>query len=90
MEENHQVLEISTGESKHARRKNHKANCGICKKLNLTVTNTSVAQFRDLALDITIIAEMDKEFNLTAKELARCLQSALLPVQFLGKHTNNG
>nr|XP_027071754.1 transcription factor bHLH18-like [Coffea arabica] len=64
----------------------------ICKveKLNLTVTNTSVAQFRDLALDITIIAEMDKEFNLTAKELARCLQSALLPVEFLGKQTNNG
>ncbi|XP_027107753.1 transcription factor bHLH25-like [Coffea arabica] len=47
-------------------------------KLNLAVSNTNVSQFgKNRALDITIIAEMEKEFNLTIKELVRNLQSAL-------------
>nr|XP_027103298.1 transcription factor bHLH18-like [Coffea arabica] len=46
-------------------------------KLNLAVSNTSVAPFGSLALDITIIAEMDKEFSLTMKELVQGLRSAL-------------
>nr|QJQ51163.1 bHLH transcription factor bHLH3.6 [Gardenia jasminoides] len=46
-------------------------------KINLAVSNTSVAPFGSLALDITIIAEMDKEFSLTMKELVKSLQSAL-------------
>nr|QJQ51160.1 bHLH transcription factor bHLH3.3 [Gardenia jasminoides] len=50
-------------------------------KGNLSVVNTNVAPFGSLALDITIIAEMDKEFNLTMQELLRRLRSALNQVQ---------
>ncbi|KAL3516038.1 hypothetical protein ACH5RR_022940 [Cinchona calisaya] len=46
-------------------------------KHNLGVTNISVSPFGSVALDITIIAEMDKEFNLTMKEVVKGLQSAL-------------
>ncbi|CDP17174.1 unnamed protein product [Coffea canephora] len=50
-------------------------------KRNLSVVNTNVAPFGSLALDISIIAEMDKEFNLTMQELVRRLRSALRQVQ---------
>ncbi|KAL3513925.1 hypothetical protein ACH5RR_026642 [Cinchona calisaya] len=46
-------------------------------KLNLAVINLSVAPFGRLALDITIIAEMEKEYSLTMRELLRSLRSAL-------------
>ncbi|KAK4416387.1 Transcription factor [Sesamum alatum] len=46
-------------------------------KLNLVVVNTSVTPFGSLALDITIIAEMDKEMKLAAKDIVRSLRSAL-------------
>ncbi|KAL3502263.1 hypothetical protein ACH5RR_036712 [Cinchona calisaya] len=46
-------------------------------KLNLVVTNTGVAPFGSLALDITIITEIKKEFNLSMKELVKCLGSAV-------------
>ncbi|CAI9102125.1 OLC1v1000347C2 [Oldenlandia corymbosa var. corymbosa] len=52
-------------------------------KLNLAITNTSVAVFGSFALDITIIAEMEQEFNTTTKELVRSLQSALHRVGLL-------
>ncbi|KAK6128562.1 hypothetical protein DH2020_037706 [Rehmannia glutinosa] len=46
-------------------------------KLNLAVINTNVTPFGSLALDITIVAEMDKEFNLTVKEVVKRLRAAL-------------
>lgn len=46
-------------------------------KLNLAVSNTNASQFGNRALDITIIAEMETEFNLTTNELVRSLQSVL-------------
>ncbi|KAA8546634.1 hypothetical protein F0562_002627 [Nyssa sinensis] len=45
--------------------------------LNLAIINTSVAPFGTLALDITVIAEMEKEFSMTLKDLVRSLRSAL-------------
>ncbi|KAK4271363.1 hypothetical protein QN277_020067 [Acacia crassicarpa] len=45
-------------------------------KLHLIVTSTSVMTFGSSALDITIIAQMDKEFSLKVKELLRSLRSA--------------
>ncbi|XP_027161333.1 transcription factor bHLH18-like isoform X1 [Coffea eugenioides] len=45
--------------------------------LNLTVIHTSVAPFGRLALDVTLMAEMEKEFNLTMQELVKSIQSAL-------------
>ncbi|CAI9097014.1 OLC1v1033301C1 [Oldenlandia corymbosa var. corymbosa] len=46
-------------------------------KFNLAVTSTNVAPFGSLALDITIITEMRKDFNLSTKELVQLLGSAL-------------
>ncbi|KAA8531499.1 hypothetical protein F0562_006148 [Nyssa sinensis] len=46
-------------------------------KLNLAVINTSVSPFGTLALDITIIAEMEKEFSMTVKDLVTSLRSVL-------------
>ncbi|CAK9150594.1 unnamed protein product [Ilex paraguariensis] len=46
-------------------------------KLNLSVVNTSVFPFGSLALDITITAEMEKEFSMTVKDVVRSLSSAL-------------
>ncbi|XP_027114691.1 transcription factor NAI1 [Coffea arabica] len=46
-------------------------------KHNLAVMNTCVAPFGNLALDITIITEMEKEFSLTIQELVKILGSAL-------------
>ncbi|XP_054790526.1 transcription factor bHLH25-like [Prosopis cineraria] len=45
-------------------------------KLHLIVTSTSVMTFGSSALDITIIAQMDKDFCMTVKELLRSLRSA--------------
>ncbi|KAL3538169.1 hypothetical protein ACH5RR_001535 [Cinchona calisaya] len=50
-------------------------------KLDLAITSISVAPFGSLTLDITIIAEMEKEFNLTIKELVECLRSTLQQVK---------
>nr|QJQ51159.1 bHLH transcription factor bHLH3.2 [Gardenia jasminoides] len=50
-------------------------------KLNLAVIHTSVAPFGCLVLDVTLIAEMDKEFNLTMQELVKSLRSALQRVR---------
>ncbi|KAI3451869.1 hypothetical protein Pfo_008534 [Paulownia fortunei] len=46
-------------------------------KLNLAIVNTNVASFGSLALDITIITEMEKEFNLTVNEVVKILRAAL-------------
>nr|XP_027107757.1 transcription factor bHLH18-like [Coffea arabica] len=51
-------------------------------KLNLAVLNTCVSPFGNFALDITIIAEAEKEVNLTTKELVDTLRSVLQQ----GKH----
>ncbi|KAI3451867.1 hypothetical protein Pfo_008532 [Paulownia fortunei] len=47
--------------------------------LNMVVVNTNVTPFGSSALDITIIAEMEKEFSLTVKEVATALRAALQP-----------
>ncbi|XP_051117618.1 transcription factor bHLH18-like isoform X2 [Andrographis paniculata] len=44
--------------------------------LNLAVVNTNVTPFGTFALDITIVAEMEKEFNLTVKEVVKRLRGA--------------
>nr|GMD49689.1 transcription factor bHLH18-like [Ipomoea batatas] len=46
-------------------------------KLHLAVVNSSVARFGSLALDITIIVEMEKEFDLPMKHIAKILRSAI-------------
>ncbi|KAF6157915.1 hypothetical protein GIB67_015231 [Kingdonia uniflora] len=46
-------------------------------ELNLTIINSSAMPFGDLALDITVVAQMDVEFCLTVNELVKNLQSAL-------------
>ncbi|XP_058186977.1 transcription factor bHLH25-like [Rhododendron vialii] len=46
-------------------------------KLDLVVVNTSVARFGSLALDITIIAEMETEFQMTVKDLVKRLRPAI-------------
>ncbi|KAK6151076.1 hypothetical protein DH2020_016008 [Rehmannia glutinosa] len=46
-------------------------------KLNLAVVNIGVAPFGSLAIDITIIAEMEKEFSLSTKDIVTALRSAL-------------
>ncbi|KAG8384210.1 hypothetical protein BUALT_Bualt04G0094300 [Buddleja alternifolia] len=45
-------------------------------KLNLNVVNTNISSFGKFALDITIITEMEKEFNLTATEVVKRLRKA--------------
>ncbi|KAL0377964.1 UNVERIFIED_CONTAM: Transcription factor [Sesamum radiatum] len=45
--------------------------------LNLTVVNTNAVSFGNLAFDITIITEMEKEFNLTVNEVVKALHAAL-------------
>ncbi|XP_019194955.1 PREDICTED: transcription factor bHLH25-like isoform X2 [Ipomoea nil] len=46
-------------------------------KFNLSVTNTSVSHFGSLALDITIIAEMEKEKDLSVKDLVKGIRTSL-------------
>ncbi|KAL3844949.1 hypothetical protein ACJIZ3_002352 [Penstemon smallii] len=48
-------------------------------KLNLIVVNTNVTPFGDVALHITVIAEMEKEFSSTVKEVVAALRTALGP-----------
>ncbi|KAK4416386.1 Transcription factor [Sesamum alatum] len=45
--------------------------------LNLVVVNTSVTPFGSSAQDITIIAEMEKEFKMTVKEVATAIRACL-------------
>ncbi|KAG8384212.1 hypothetical protein BUALT_Bualt04G0094500 [Buddleja alternifolia] len=45
--------------------------------LNMSVVSTNATPFGDVSLDITIIAEMEKEFNLTVKEVLMDLRAAL-------------
>ncbi|XP_057976834.1 transcription factor bHLH18-like isoform X2 [Malania oleifera] len=45
-------------------------------QLHLIVTNSSVMTFGNSALDVTIIAQMDLEFHLTAKDLVKNLRTA--------------
>ncbi|XP_058227083.1 transcription factor bHLH18-like [Rhododendron vialii] len=52
---------------------------GEMERLNLAIVNTSVARFGGLALDITIIAEMEAELCVTVKDLVRTLRPALQP-----------
>ncbi|KAK6151103.1 hypothetical protein DH2020_016035 [Rehmannia glutinosa] len=53
----------------------------LCKieSFNMIVVNTNATQFGNVALDITIIAELEKEFNLTVKEVVTGLREALVP-----------
>nr|GMD53833.1 transcription factor bHLH18-like [Ipomoea batatas] len=46
-------------------------------KFNLSVTNTSVSHFGNLALDITIIAEMEKEKDFSVKDLVKGIRTSL-------------
>ncbi|KAL2499529.1 Transcription factor bHLH [Abeliophyllum distichum] len=46
-------------------------------KLNLTILNTNATPFGNFALNITIIAEIEKESSLTMKEIVQTLYSAL-------------
>ncbi|KAL6225014.1 hypothetical protein ACLB2K_003868 [Fragaria x ananassa] len=46
--------------------------------LQLSVVNSSVLPFGKSTLDITIIAQMDDEFNMTVTDLAKSLRVALL------------
>ncbi|XP_023531990.1 transcription factor bHLH25-like [Cucurbita pepo subsp. pepo] len=50
-------------------------------KLHLTIVNSSFMSFGNLALDITIIAQMDNEFRLSLKDLVKNLQSTLRSFQ---------
>ncbi|KAL0450106.1 UNVERIFIED_CONTAM: Transcription factor [Sesamum latifolium] len=52
-------------------------------KLNLTVVNANAASFGNLALDITIMTEMEKEFNLTVNEVVEALHAALNPAAWM-------
>ncbi|PIN10070.1 hypothetical protein CDL12_17347 [Handroanthus impetiginosus] len=45
--------------------------------LDMVVVNTNVTPFGTSALDVTITAEMEKEFSLTVKEVATVLRAAL-------------
>ncbi|XP_071729911.1 transcription factor bHLH25-like [Rutidosis leptorrhynchoides] len=46
-------------------------------KLHLSVTNSTALTFADCALDITIIAKIDKEFAMTMKDLVKNLRFAI-------------
>ncbi|KAL3813728.1 hypothetical protein ACJIZ3_014996 [Penstemon smallii] len=48
--------------------------------LDLVVVSSNVIPFGNLALDITIIAEMEKEFSLNVKEVVTVLSATLQPV----------
>lgn len=45
-------------------------------KLHLSVINSSVLTFGTCALDVTIIAQMDIDFNMSVKDLVKTLRSA--------------
>ncbi|KAL3618929.1 hypothetical protein CASFOL_037157 [Castilleja foliolosa] len=46
--------------------------------LNMVVVNTNVTPFGDSTLDITIVAEMQKGFSLTVKEVAEAIRAAFI------------
>ncbi|KAL2241487.1 UNVERIFIED_CONTAM: Transcription factor bHLH25 [Sesamum indicum] len=46
--------------------------------LNMTIFNTIATPF-GMALDVTIIAELEEEFNLTMKEVVTAIRSVLQP-----------
>nr|GEY32080.1 transcription factor bHLH18-like [Tanacetum cinerariifolium] len=46
-------------------------------KLHLSVLNSTCMTFANYALDITVIAQLDKEFAMTMKDLMKNLRSAL-------------
>ncbi|XP_041016564.1 transcription factor bHLH18-like [Juglans microcarpa x Juglans regia] len=50
---------------------------GEIENLHLSVVNSSVLPFGNSTLDITVIAQMDNEFDLTAKDLVKTLRVAL-------------
>ncbi|KAF3439135.1 hypothetical protein FNV43_RR17410 [Rhamnella rubrinervis] len=50
----------------------------LIEKLQLSIINTSVLQFGNSTLDITIIAQMDDEFSMTVKDVVKSLRLALL------------
>ncbi|KAF5454308.1 hypothetical protein F2P56_023984 [Juglans regia] len=50
---------------------------GEIENLHLSVVNSSVVPFGNSTLDITVIAQMDNEFDLTAKDLVKTLRVAL-------------
>ncbi|KAG6646903.1 hypothetical protein I3843_07G040100 [Carya illinoinensis] len=50
---------------------------GEIEKLHLSVVNSSVLPFGNSTLDITVIAQMDNAFDLTAKDLVKTLRVAL-------------
>ncbi|XP_024027042.1 transcription factor bHLH18 [Morus notabilis] len=47
-------------------------------KLHLSIVNTSVLPFGNSTFDITVIAQMENEFNMTVKDLVKNLRQALL------------
>ncbi|KAL0450108.1 UNVERIFIED_CONTAM: Transcription factor [Sesamum latifolium] len=55
----------------------------LCKveSLNMAIFNTIATPFGNVALDVTIIAELEEEFNLTMKEVATAIRSVLLPAR---------
>ncbi|KAL6498895.1 hypothetical protein OROHE_026402 [Orobanche hederae] len=46
-------------------------------KLHLSVANSSIMSFGDSALNITVVAQKDEEFNMSMKELVKNLHGAL-------------
>ncbi|RWR77900.1 transcription factor bHLH18-like protein [Cinnamomum micranthum f. kanehirae] len=46
-------------------------------KLHLSVVNTSVMPFASFALDITVMAQMEEDFNMTVKDLVKNLRCFL-------------
>ncbi|KAL2551698.1 transcription factor bHLH [Forsythia ovata] len=52
---------------------------GEIEELNLDVVNTSVVPFGSSSLDITIIAEKEKDFSLEVKEIVQNLYAVLQP-----------
>ncbi|KAL5713230.1 hypothetical protein ACHQM5_015330 [Ranunculus cassubicifolius] len=53
-------------------------------KLNLCVVSSSLIPLGSSTMDITIMAEMNSEFNVTTTELVKCLNAAL--VGFVGNN----
>ncbi|KAL0377962.1 UNVERIFIED_CONTAM: Transcription factor NAI1 [Sesamum radiatum] len=55
----------------------------LCKveSLNMAIFNTIATPFGNVAVDITIIAELEEEFNLTMKEVVTAIRSVLQPAR---------
>ncbi|KAF5190795.1 Transcription factor bhlh [Thalictrum thalictroides] len=50
----------------------------VIEQLNLSVLNSNSTPFGTSTLDITVIAQMDEEFDMTVKDLVKNLRSAIL------------